>query len=466
MVRVDAEQGTPLPEHACGEDGGYISLLKRVERCCIESNSAEIERAIAALSLKPKSDQVGDVATAEASQEAEGGGRRGMFKREAFLGVMSPPVAEAAFSACRAALLLCTGDYEKLLRETALFSPCTVSLAAGSSSGAVQGDPGNPAADGDVRARVRSFVLGVEGGNMVDETTVASEVCESFDPVAVDATNSVGASSNVAEESLANHGAKTDTCGRNDGKTTPGADAAAMWRAAEVMWAGAAALSLFWQENYSGPELGPERLSSLEVFFTEKCAPLCGREAGGGSAQDAANVALACDGELPYPNSSLAGSLLLARVILSSLEEGGSGRGGSWSDSLPSSSVKLPEKNEESNDDDKMRRVSKDGGSLRDAAGGLSTAAWWAGRACLTHARLFLSSDRSETLWRETVGLFSCTVSAFGGGVVSEAGAEAGSGKKKALGVEERLRRRVAGRVWLEWGLAQHYFQVRQEIPT
>ena len=98
-VRVDAEQGTPLPEHACGEDGGYISLLKRVERCCIESDSAEIERAIAALSLKPKSDQVGDVATSEASQEAEGGGRRGMFKREAFLGVMSPPVAEAAFSA-------------------------------------------------------------------------------------------------------------------------------------------------------------------------------------------------------------------------------------------------------------------------------------------------------------------------------------------------------------------------------
>ena len=113
-----------------------------------------------------------------------------------------------------------------------------------------------------------------------------------------------------------------------------------------------------------------------------------------------------------------------------------------------------------------MRRVSKEGGSLRDAAGGLSTAAWWAGRACLTHVRLLLSSDRSETLWRETVGLFSSTVSAFGGGVVSEAGAKAGSGKKKALGGEERLRRRVAGRVWLEWGLAQHYFQVRQGIPT
>ncbi|CAN0303346.1 unnamed protein product, partial [Laminaria digitata] len=46
---VDAEPGSPLPEHACGQNETF-SLLRRVERCCLESSAAEIETAIAALS--------------------------------------------------------------------------------------------------------------------------------------------------------------------------------------------------------------------------------------------------------------------------------------------------------------------------------------------------------------------------------------------------------------------------------
>ncbi|CAN0303404.1 unnamed protein product, partial [Laminaria digitata] len=105
---------------------------------------------------------------------------------------------------------------------------------------------------------------------------------------------------------------------------------AAVWRAAEATWAGAAALSIFFQENYSGPELGPDRKDGVGAFLAERAlgfgfsgdvvAVVAAADRSVSStavgavearavavtaagAQDLANVALACDGELPYPKS-------------------------------------------------------------------------------------------------------------------------------------------------------------------
>lgn len=93
---------------------------------------------------------------------------------------------------------------------------------------------------------------------------------------------------------------------------------------------------------------------------------------------------------------------------------------------------------------------SQDAKIFRDAVAGLSSAEWWSARACVTHARLLLSTSvRSDTLWTEALDLFGRAVGLFGGGVVVAAGAQG-----------EAVRMRVAGQVWLEWGLAQHHFQV------
>lgn len=106
---------------------------------------------------------------------------------------------------------------------------------------------------------------------------------------------------------------------------------------------------------------------------------------------------------------------------------------------------------------------SHDAKIFRHAVAGLSSAEWWSARACVTHARLLLSTSfRSDTLWTEALGLFSRAVGLFGGGVVvvaGEAGAIGEAGRVRGED-EEAVSRRVAAQVWLEWGLAQHHFQV------
>lgn len=459
---VGAERGTSLPEQACAKDSP-LSLLRRVERCCMESNSSEIESAITLLtSPKPKPDQSDNVTTVGVIEEVKKGSMG--FDEEVSHRTMSPQVAEAASSACRAALLLCRGEYEQLLQETPLFT-----LQPGSTTAAVEDSGSSGVAHKDPRVSVRSFVVGGVGHNKGAHVSSASDgdSRESCDPISAVA-NTAGASSTTSGEPVANGREININCRGDGGKEAPlGRDEAAVWRAAEAMWVGAAALSLFWQENYSGPELGPERLSHVDAFFAGNV--VLGVEAAGVSMQDAVNIALACDGELPYPKSGLTGSLLAARMILTTLTETDPQRVGRnkpgdqdeilsslspWSASLPS--VKF-------SDDDK-ERVSEGKGAFQLAAGGLSTASWWAARACVAHARLLLNSDRSETLWREAVTLFGPTVRAFGGGMGATDAETAGT---SGLGRDdERLRRRVAGRVWLEWGLAQHYFQVPVVVPT
>ncbi|CAN0586229.1 unnamed protein product, partial [Ectocarpus sp. 12 AP-2014] len=75
---VDAVRGAPLPERA--EDGASaaaaaaaanLPLLRRVERCCLESRPAEVEAAVAALSSYVRVD-ASDGHAGEGSAETAG----------------------------------------------------------------------------------------------------------------------------------------------------------------------------------------------------------------------------------------------------------------------------------------------------------------------------------------------------------------------------------------------------------
>lgn len=217
---------------------------------------------------------------------------------------MSRSVAEAALCACRAALRLCRGEYEELLRETALFA---VDGGDGPTTPADAPTSGrSPHETGDtVRATVRAFIVGGitttpaggsgsgGSGGTADPATVSPEKV---------AATGHGRGNEALPVAVADGGSV--------------ADPAATWRAAEVVWVGAASLNLFLQENYSGPELEPERRDGVGAWLAEKMGLCC---SGASAAQDAANFALACDGELPYPKTGLPGSLVMARTILSAL---------------------------------------------------------------------------------------------------------------------------------------------------
>lgn len=474
---MDAERGSPLPEHACDHDEA-LSLLHRVERCALESSPAEIEVAVSAISCYLQEAGGGACAgstglkglggTAVATEQT----RKDCHKRVPCFR-MSRSVAEAALSACRAALRLCRGEYEQLLRETAVFSCCSSSNSTPLAETLSTGD----ATEGDnFSAHLRAFVVGTTGDQ------IPARAC---DAPALPAAAVANGSNSLT------HSAPVPSAATGD-------QAVAVWRAAEAMWAGAAALNIFLQENCAGPELGPDRKKALDAWFAEEVLDLGsrsgaeGRVTGGSAAgaQDVANLALACDGELPYPKSGLAGSLLTARVILAALV--GLVPGAAEANVLPgealwsanlSKGVSLAATGERTTAVGDLagdsgtsivtgyspsgRRYAARGGvqqaaAFQEAADRLSSAAWWSARACVTHARLLLSSGKSETLWREAIGLFGRAVRLFGGGVeLAEPVEDGGDGAvRSARERDELVRKRVAGLVWLEWGLAQHHFMV------
>lgn len=406
--KVDAERGYPLPEVASARDES-LALLYRVERCAIEFRTAEIEEAINGLSAHPN----GTSAPA----------------------MLSRKTAEAALSACRAALRLARGEYEALLRETKLFAPSISEISVENETSPMRPNPDHStaAATGtarSLRSRVESFV--VDSGDIEPQARCSL--------TARDANGSTG-----------------------DYPTGNG-DTASVWRAAEAMWSGAAALGLFFQENYTGPELEASCREGLDAWLSQKVG-LEGSPAGGHGgelpaesdvAREAANLALACDGELVYPRSSLVTSLLMAREILASvaMPTRASWRGVGGEGTAPPGST-ASEPHVANGGAVPVNEGEQDGSAnlFQAAAETLSSASWWSGRACVTHARLLLSGDRSETLWGEARGLFRRAIKSFGGG--------AGDGRRGVTGDEkEAVRRRVAGQVWLEWGLAQHHFQV------
>ncbi|CAM9308613.1 unnamed protein product, partial [Choristocarpus tenellus] len=353
---------------------------------------------------------------------------------------LSPALSKDAHSACIAARRLCNGEFEELLRETELFTTIIpVTSVTKITTSPVDDTAGTIFKD--LQTRVAIYIAG-----------------ESDDE-------------NNQELLRQMQGNKGGGEGANVNETTRDDRTPSIWRAAETLWVGAAALNLFLQQNYTGPELGEEETEDLEEWLSGKLgvpatamitptpstahateyaagdeatptltAPACveGRAKRAITARDLANVTMACDGELPYPHSGLVLALLVARVILSALVPS------FWNEHASTLTSSDPLWGSQG-----LMTGGAFEGAARAAVVKLSSAEWWSGRSVVAHARLLLSADRVPTLWDEAKERFRSAVGKFGGGGEGDRG----------QAEEAAFARRLAARVWLEWGLAQHYFQ-------
>ncbi|CAM9795296.1 unnamed protein product, partial [Phaeothamnion confervicola] len=241
------------------------------------------------------------------------------------------------------------------------------------------------------------------------------------------------------------------------------------------MWTGAAFLNLFVQLNYTGPELQPAAVAEMQrrlgAFGVEQSGTGVESDVsssgGDGPAVEqltaAANAALAADGELPYPHSHLPAALLMARVILSTLADpthalwttpagadadadadAAEKRAASLAAATATASAAAAstEAAKAATATALQRRPAPGNAApspFLAAAGLLTTALWWSGRAAVAHARLLLSRDRPETLRLEAADAWRDAVARFGG--------------------SPGPRAYTSARVWLEWGLAQHHYR-------
>jgi hypothetical protein len=198
------------------------------------------------------------------------------------------------------------------------------------------------------------------------------------------------------------------------------------WRRAELNWLGAAALNLFLQSNYTGPELSSSVVDSVNEWLASRL--------GLASPTAAANSFLSVDGELPYPRSTLPGALLFARVLLAVLAGADAALWTAASDSTSTAPATA-----DSAAAEPSKAVAATSSSQKQQQQ-LSTLLWWSGRACVAHGRLLLSSVRSATLWAEARHSFGHVIAVFG---------DVSSGTGASY---------MAARAWQEWGLAQHHF--------
>ncbi len=183
-------------------------------------------------------------------------------------------------------------------------------------------------------------------------------------------------------------------------------------RAAECMWLAVCCLNLFLQANYTGPQLSDGDAIELDdmlfTYFGLKNNPL---------RMSWANDTLAVSGELPYPRSQHPVALVFARVILAAL----SGVAWRFDGRIEGDELKLHE----------MRTKQR-----LDITASLSTVYWWSARAIIAHSRLIMTTGCGSSLFSEAVNCFRLVLYEFGG----------------CYGF-------IAARAWLEWGLAQHYFE-------
>lgn len=194
-----------------------------------------------------------------------------------------------------------------------------------------------------------------------------------------------------------------------------------------TQWIGVACLNLYLQANYTGPAL----TSSLTDLVDLLPAP-------------AVLASLEVDGEFPYSKSTFAIFLALSRAILHALALP---EYRSWGEAVvldDNGQGRLPLLPPSLHPPGPYRRLT----SLSH------TASLWAARAVVTHRRLLSGRQPSPTLWAECQLLFSLVLPTLGPVPTLEADKTDQEKQEEA----QVLPNYLAGRVWLEWGLAHHHF--------
>ncbi|KAH9193778.1 hypothetical protein AeNC1_004245 [Aphanomyces euteiches] len=202
-----------------------------------------------------------------------------------------------------------------------------------------------------------------------------------------------------------------------------------------VLYAGAAFLNLFVQLNYTGPAMEDSALEDLLPLLSVLLSD-DSQVANKANLHRHAIVSLQVDGETPfsiceYPIFLEMGRCLLHFVGLQSHIN--------WSHSEPVDNItKFFPLSEYIRQPRVLNGIAQPiSTQITQVVRTLSTAAWWTGRALMTHQRLLITKEPSNTLWAETRYCFSFVVG------------------------ESYASEYLAARAHLEWGLAQHFFEIK-----
>ncbi|KAF0699193.1 Aste57867_10245 [Aphanomyces stellatus] len=201
-----------------------------------------------------------------------------------------------------------------------------------------------------------------------------------------------------------------------------------------VLYAGAAFLNLFVQLNYTGPAMEDAALADLLPLL---CVLLDeGDAADKATLHRHAIVSLQVDGETPFSICEFPVFLEMGRVLLhfTGLQ---SRVNWSHSEAVDRVSKVVPLAAYIRQPRERNGAAQPLAPAVTQATRGLVTAAWWAGRALMTHQRLLLTKEPANTLWTETQFCFSFVVGAT---YPTDA---------------------LTARAQLEWGLAQHFFDIK-----
>jgi tetratricopeptide (TPR) repeat protein len=222
---------------------------------------------------------------------------------------------------------------------------------------------------------------------------------------------------------------------------------------------GIAAFNLYLQSNYTGPSLQEDQLHDVnphpdlgslfvpglecdyvQVDTTVTTTPL---SKGNNSMQNAILAELVVDGEWPCPICHTPYFLLVARIILSTLAQTDSHKIGPNTELTDSTGMHDWLCNRDSMPAAAPPSIAAT--SFRAYSARLQGVYVWSARACVAHERLLQARRPTETLWTEAQRLFEiCRAS-----VASDDYTATSTVGDNSLS---------AAVIWLEWGLAQHFF--------
>ncbi|OQR97877.1 tetratricopeptide repeat protein [Achlya hypogyna] len=208
-----------------------------------------------------------------------------------------------------------------------------------------------------------------------------------------------------------------------------------------ILFAGVALLNLFVQLNYTGPAIDETQLADL-YELCRVLLPSADAEVCRAALHSNAIVSLQVDGESPFSICEHPYYLELSRCLLHFL---GLQSFVNWA--TPEAIDRI---NKFTPMDQYTRQPRTQNGFQRPVATEVAVAtrsmvsvAWWCGRAIIAHQRLLITKAPSNTLWAETQYCFSFVLTQF-----------------HATNCSSPY---LPARAELEWGLAQHFFDVKHK---
>ncbi|CAH0518420.1 unnamed protein product [Peronospora belbahrii] len=207
----------------------------------------------------------------------------------------------------------------------------------------------------------------------------------------------------------------------------------------EVMFSGVAFLNMYVQANYTGPAF--EQRTLRDVLDLAAFLVTCSTDRSDSESHSDSLVSLQVDGESPFSICEYPQFLLIGRCLLHFV---GNYAFNDWS--VAANEIVHGQNDNEVSDDvveGPAKRQITGGAAVRaleELLKQVISATWWNARAAVAHERLLLSKQPSNTLWFEARRGYIQTL------------------QTNELFVYEKVTQYLRARAYVEWGLAQHYF--------